>query len=156
MNQRPDYSLWVSKAMVYVVPWTHACRPDRPSKTIFLEDVSENMTWMCLANPRIFCRVEQLSSPLPTLLCRVGRGGPANVQSLCAIAFYHSGRAEVHWSQVTIVLIILVCYLCPIMTCGIRLQEPNPVVLPSLGPSPDSHPFHDARIEGREPWYCYG
>ena len=75
LNQRPDYLFLVSEAMVYVVPRTHACRPDRPSKTIFPEDVSENMTWMCLANPRIFCRVERLSSRLPTLLCRVGRGG---------------------------------------------------------------------------------
>ena len=65
---------FVSEAMVYVVPRTRACRPDRPSKTIFPEDVSENMTWMCLANPRIFCRVERLSSQLPTLLCRVDRG----------------------------------------------------------------------------------
>ena len=67
---------FVSEAMVYVVPRTRACRPDRPSKTIFPEDVSENMTWMCLANPRIFCRVERLSSRLPMLLCRVDRGEP--------------------------------------------------------------------------------
>ena len=67
-------------------------------KTIFPEDVSENMTWMCLANPRIFCRVERLSSRLPTLLCHVDRGEPLIFQSLCATAFYHSGRAEVHWS----------------------------------------------------------
>jgi len=62
--------------MVYVVPRTRACRPDRPSKTIFSEDVTENMTWMCLANPRIFCHVERLSSRLPTLLCRVDREEP--------------------------------------------------------------------------------
>ena len=46
-------------------------------KTIFLEDVSENMTWMCLDNPRFFCRVERLSSRLPTLLCRVDREDPS-------------------------------------------------------------------------------
>ena len=67
---------FVSEAMVYVVPRTHACRPDRPSKTIFPEDVSENMTWMCLANPRIFYRVERLFSRLLMLLCRVDREDP--------------------------------------------------------------------------------
>ena len=46
------------------------------SKTILLEDVSENMTWMCLANPHIFCHVERLSSRLPMLLCRVDREDP--------------------------------------------------------------------------------
>ena len=45
-------------------------------KAIFPEDVSENMTWMCLANPRIFCRVERLSSRLPMLLSRVDRREP--------------------------------------------------------------------------------
>ena len=58
-----------------------------------------------------------------------GSRGTVDVQSLCTTAFYHSGRAEVRWSQVTIVLIVLVCYSCPIVICGIRLQEPNPVVL---------------------------
>ena len=62
--------------MVYVVPRTRACRPDRPFKTIFLEDVSKNMTWMYLANPRFFCFAEQLSSRLPTLLCREDRENP--------------------------------------------------------------------------------
>ena len=62
--------------MVYVVPQTRACQPNRPSKTIFPEDVSENMTWMCLANPRFFCFAEQLSSRLPTLLCREDRENP--------------------------------------------------------------------------------
>ena len=76
-NQRPDYLFLVSEAMVYVVPRTHACRPDRPSKTIFLEDVTKNMTWMCLDNPCFFCRVERLSSRLPTLLCRVDREDPS-------------------------------------------------------------------------------
>ena len=76
MDQRPDYLFLVSEAMIYVVPRTRTCQPDRPSKTIFPEDVSENMTWMCLANPRIFCRVERLSSRLPTLLCRVDQGEP--------------------------------------------------------------------------------
>ena len=42
-------------------------------KAIFPEDVSENMTWMCLANPRFFCFAEKLSSRLPALLCRVDR-----------------------------------------------------------------------------------
>ena len=69
--------LFVSEAMVYAITRTRACRPDRPSKTIFPEDVCENMTWMCLANPRIFCRVEQLSSQLPTLLCHVYRDDPS-------------------------------------------------------------------------------
>ena len=45
-------------------------------KTIFPKDVSENMTWMCLANPRFFCFAEQLSSWLPTLLCREDRENP--------------------------------------------------------------------------------
>ena len=76
LDQRPDYLFLVSEAMVYVVPRTHARRPDRPSKTIFPEDVSENMTWMCLANPRFFCFAEQLSSRLPTLLCREDRENP--------------------------------------------------------------------------------
>ena len=54
MNQRPDYLFLASEAIVYAVPRTRACRPDQPSKTIFPEDVSENMTWMCLANPVSF------------------------------------------------------------------------------------------------------
>ena len=45
-------------------------------KTIFPKDVSENMTWMCLANPRFFCFAEQLSSWLSTLLCREDRENP--------------------------------------------------------------------------------
>jgi len=69
-------SLLASEAIVYVVPRTRACRPDRSSKTIFPKDVSENMTWMCLANPRFFCFAEQLSSRLLTLLCRVDREDP--------------------------------------------------------------------------------
>ena len=76
LDQRPDYLFLVSEAIVYVVPRTRACRPDRPSKTIFPEDVSENMTWMCLANPCFFCFAEQLSSWLPMLLCRVDRENP--------------------------------------------------------------------------------
>ena len=76
IGSKTELSLLASEAIVYVVPWIRACRPDRPSKTIFPKDVSENMTWMCLANPRIFCRVERLSSRLPMLLCRVDRGEP--------------------------------------------------------------------------------
>ena len=76
IGSKTGLSLLASEAIVYVIPRTRACRPDRPSKTIFPEDVSENMTWMCLANPRIFCCVERLSSRLPTLLCRVDRGEP--------------------------------------------------------------------------------
>ena len=76
LDQRPNYPLWVSKAMVYIVPQTRACRPDRPSKTIFPEDVSENMTWMCLANPRFFCFAEPLTSWLLTLLCHEDRQNP--------------------------------------------------------------------------------
>ena len=76
-----------------------------------------------------------------------GSRGPVAVQSLCATAFYHSGRAEVRWSQVTIVLFVLVCFSCPIVTCGKRLQEPKPIVLPPLGLSSDSRHLHDARKE---------
>ena len=35
LDQRPDYLFLASEAIVYVVPRTRACRPDRPSKTIF-------------------------------------------------------------------------------------------------------------------------
>ena len=45
---------FVSEAMVYVVPRTRACRPDQPSKTIFPEDVTGNITWTCLANLAAF------------------------------------------------------------------------------------------------------
>ena len=76
IGSKTGLSLLASEAIVYVVPRIHACRPDRPSKTIFPEDVSENMAWICLANPRIFCRVERLSSRLPMLLCCVDRGEP--------------------------------------------------------------------------------
>ena len=55
-------SLLASEAIVYVVPRTRACRPDRSSKTIFPKDVSENMTWMCLANPASFVLLS--NSPL--------------------------------------------------------------------------------------------
>ena len=76
IGSKAGLSLLASEAIVYVVPRTHVCRPDRPSKTIFPEDVSENMTWMCLANPRFFCFAEQLSSRLPTLSCREDRENP--------------------------------------------------------------------------------
>ena len=56
-------------------------------KAIFPEDVSENMTWMCLANPRFFCFAKQLSSQLPTLLCRVDREDPL-LSNLFALSHY--------------------------------------------------------------------